>query len=56
MGASVNSKKCMKLNNWTFQRGGGLEKIPSVGKVCVWIFSGITQYQFMIFVDCPWMH
>ena len=39
-----NVKKCMKLN-WNFQRGGGgFEKIPSVGEV--WIFFGITQYNF----------
>ena len=50
VGGSVrpkNLKKCMKLN-WNFQRGEGgggvLEKIPSVGEV--WIFSGITQFQF----------
>ena len=40
-----NFKKCMKLC-WNFQRGWGggrvLEKIPSVGKVC--IFYGTTQY------------
>ena len=39
-----NLKKCMNLN-WNFQRGGGvLEEILSVGEV--WIFSGITHYDF----------
>ena len=48
VGGSVrpkNLKKCKKLC-WNFQRGWGegrvLEKIPSVGKVC--IFYGTTQY------------
>ena len=36
----------MELNNWNFLRGGVSEKIPSVGKV--WIFSGITQYLFIV--------
>ena len=38
-----NLKKGLK-RNWNFQKGGGwgvLEKIPSMGEVC--IFSGITQ-------------
>ena len=38
-----NLKKCMKLN-WNFQRGWGLEEIPSM--VEVWIFSGITHHDF----------
>ena len=39
-----NLEKGMKLS-WNFQRGGRgvLEKIPSLGEVHVWIFSGITQ-------------
>jgi len=38
----INLNKCMKLH-WNFQRGGGLEKIPSVEKADVWIFSGTTH-------------
>jgi len=49
-GVLVDQKisRCIKLN-WNFQRGGGgvLEKIPSVGEVHVWIFSGTTQYIYV---------
>ena len=41
-GGVLSDQKCKEMKlNWNFQRGGVLEKIPSVAEV--WVFSVTTQ-------------
>ena len=41
-------KECMSLN-WNFQQGGGLKTKKTLCRG-VWIFSGTTQCQLLVFV------